>query len=30
MADGGFSTARLERMRAVMAGHVGPGRMPGW
>ena len=29
MADGGFSTARLERMRDVLAGHVGPGRMPG-
>jgi CubicO group peptidase (beta-lactamase class C family) len=29
MADGGFSAARLVRMRGVMAGHVGPGRMPG-
>ena len=29
MADGGFSAVRLRRMREVMAGHVGPGRMPG-
>src|SRR3954451_24210616 len=29
MADGGFSAARLERMRGVMSGHVGPGRVPG-
>lgn len=29
VAEGGFSRARLERMRAVMAGHVGPGGIPG-
>ena len=29
MRSGGFSSARLARMREVMAGHVASGRMPG-